>query len=70
MKELPKGYTTVKFTDGSELLVNTKDRILLYWNMDGTEEGFYEISNNVTATSKEEMKEILDTMTAYLEGAK
>lgn len=69
MKELPEGYKIVNFPDGSERLVKEGDHILIYWDMDGTENGYFE-TGSVATSSKEEMKEILAVMTAYLEGAK
>ena len=69
MKELPEGYKITVTLGAVNSLIGPGERTLLQWYMDGKEEGFYEI-RNVTATSKEEIKEILAAMTAYLEGAK
>jgi len=67
MKKLPEGYEVERWPDGSERLIKPGERTLLHWDMDGTEEGYYEMYYVATA-SKEEIKEILAAMTAYLEG--
>jgi len=69
MKKLPEGYEIKKLPDGSERLLKKEDHILMYWDMDGTKDGYFETGSTAT-TNKEEMKEILAVMTAYLEGAK
>ena len=69
MKKLPEGYKIVNYHDGSEMLRGPGERELMSWRMDGSPEGYY-VTASTCSVSKEEMKEILAAMTAYLEGAK
>ncbi len=69
MSELPKGYKVLNLPDGSESLIGPGGLELAAWCMDGTPEGYY-VTASFYNTSKDELKENLAAMNAYLDGAK
>ena len=68
MRKLPEGYKVVNYQDG-EVLEGPGERELMSWGMDGTPEGYYVTTSN-HGLNREEIKEDLAAMTAFLEGAR